>query len=256
MIPYRLNPLGIRVNEVIPLTLTAEQANSTVKLTANGSPTVSGLHYRLGKSGAWLAYTIGTTITLTNVGDSVQFWNSADTLTTNSSNYVRFATSGKISCSGNIQSLLNFSDTCPQYCFWLLFLSNTALTSAPDMPAINVNDRSYSGTYSGCTGLIYAPKILPARTLYIETCYAMFVNCGFSTAPIIKAETLGTDSLSAIFSNCRSLSRIEVSFSSWNKLTSNWVANVAVSGTFIKPSALPEEYGEKRIPTGWTVVNK
>ena len=32
--------------------------------------------------------------------------------------------------------------------------------------------------------------------------------------------------------------------------------NVASSGTFTKPTALAEEYGTSRIPTGWTVVNK
>ena len=31
-----------------PLTFTAEEANSTVKLTKNGSPTVEGIQYRIG----------------------------------------------------------------------------------------------------------------------------------------------------------------------------------------------------------------
>ena len=74
MIPSKLNPMGINLTENLPLTLTAQQANSTVKLTATGSPTVSGLHYRLGKSGLWIPYTIGYTITLAHIGDCVQFW--------------------------------------------------------------------------------------------------------------------------------------------------------------------------------------
>ena len=257
MIPYRLNPLGITVNENLPLTLTAEQANSTVKLTASGSPTVSGLHYRLGKSGTWLSYTIGDTITLTNTGDCVQFWNSENTLSTASANRVTFALTGQIAARGNIQSLLNYSDTAPQYCVYRLFFQSTALTSAPDMPALNLARSCYSGMYNGCTGLVNPPKVLPAKVLNIECYYAMFAYCsGFSTAPVIKAETLAQDSLSATFGGCSSLSRIEVNFTSWSKVTSSWVSGVAASGTFVKPSALPEEYGTNRIPTGWTVVNK
>ena len=44
MIPTVINPLGIDYRQ--PLTLTALSANSSVKLTATGSPTVSGLKYR------------------------------------------------------------------------------------------------------------------------------------------------------------------------------------------------------------------
>ena len=58
---------------------------------------------------------------------------------------------------------------------------------------------------------------------------------------------------------CSSLSKIEVNFTSWGNIataTQTWVSGVAASGTFIKPAALPEEYGPNRIPSGWTVVNK
>jgi hypothetical protein len=62
-----------------------------------------------------------------------------------------------------------------------------------------------------------------------------------------------------MFYGCTKLSSIEVSFTSWNQATDQtglWVTNVASSGTFTKPAALATEYGESRIPTGWTVIDK
>ena len=61
------------VDVVTPLTLTAEEAGSTVKLTATGSPTTSGLQYRTNENDEFATYTINTAITLNNVGDYVQF---------------------------------------------------------------------------------------------------------------------------------------------------------------------------------------
>lgn len=83
----------------IPLTFTAEQANSTVKLTKSGSPTVDGLQYRIGTSGEWLPYTIDTVITLANVGDIVQFQNTKEALSSNYNIYVKFVMTGKIAAS-------------------------------------------------------------------------------------------------------------------------------------------------------------
>ena len=231
MIPYRLNPLGITVNENLPLTLTAEQANSTVKLTATGSPTVSGLHYRLGKSGEWLAYTIGNTITLANIGDSVQFWNSADTLSNSASNYVQFVMTGIVNASGTVQSLLNFSDICPTFSFFRLFRDCVSMTSAPKLSAAILGTYSYYGTFYGCTSL--TEIILPAKNLS-NYCYYGIVQ------------------------RCTNVSTVRVYFTAWDpsNATTSWLGSVAASGTFIKPAALPEEYGTDRIPSGWTVVNK
>jgi hypothetical protein len=62
-----------------------------------------------------------------------------------------------------------------------------------------------------------------------------------------------------MFYGCTKLSSIEVSFTSWTQVvnqTAAWVAGIASSGTFTKPTALAEEYGTDRIPTGWTVIDK
>lgn len=60
-----------------------------------------------------------------------------------------------------------------------------------------------------------------------------------------------------MFQNCTSLNSIEVAFTAWTPTgaTSNWLNNVAASGTFTCPSTLPDERGVNNIPDGWTKVD-
>jgi hypothetical protein len=118
----------------VPLTLTAEQANSTVTLKKTiSNPVVYSLVYRTDSSAAWMDYDINTLITLSKVGDYVQFKNTASTLNT-SANVIWFGMSGKIAASGNIQSMLNWSDSCTDYCYhrsvqWMyIFNKSTCIT--------------------------------------------------------------------------------------------------------------------------------
>lgn len=241
MIPYRMNPLGITLMENIPLTFIAESAGSSVTLNANGSPTVSGLHYRLGKSGKWLPYTIGNSIPLTNLGDSVQFWNSAETLSSSAVNYVKFQMSGTVSAYGNIQSMINWADYCPNLCFHRLFEDCIAMVTPPDFPALTLNTSCYNRTLNGCSGLTKLP-VLPASVLAVYSYYQFCGNCSSITQAIIKGTgILPNQSCRRMFYGCSSLNRIEVNFTDWsgaNNATQDWVSGVAASGTFIKPQAL------------------
>ena len=283
MIPSKLNPMGINLTENLPLTLTAEQANSTVKLTATGSPTVSGLHYRLGKSGLWIPYTIGDTITLANVGDCVQFWNSATTLSNYTNSYVQFVMTGSLAGSGNIQSMLNWSASCPDFCFFNLFVLCSSLTSAPELPSLQLGNYCCRQMFreSSITAMPELPATVLGQSVYdtmFFRCYSLagtvmlpamlFTNGCYSSMlrqtaiteiNIAASSGLTTNSMLNMLYGCASLSKIEVNFTSWGSIataTQDWVNGVAADGTFIKPSALPEEYGVNRIPTGWTVVNK
>ena len=58
-----------------PLTFTAEEAGSTVKMFKSSSeaPTVYLETSRTGKDGSWSSYNVGDEITLKNVGDKVYF---------------------------------------------------------------------------------------------------------------------------------------------------------------------------------------
>jgi hypothetical protein len=218
-----------------PLTFTALAPNSTVELNKVGSPSAVSLEYSTG--GAWATYTIGTEITLASAGDYVQFRGDNSTFNTSLGNFYRFVMSGTIGASGNVMSLVD--STCKlltipcDFCFRLLFDGCTSLTTAPALPATTLAARCYAGMFQGCTSL--------------------------TTAPALPATTLATDCYNYMFYGCTKLSSIEASFTSWTQAsdsTVGWVDSVAPSGTFTKPAALATEYGNSRIPTGWTVIDK
>lgn len=219
----------------LPLTLTATAANSKVTLKKSGSPTLSGLQYRMGTSGDWSAYTTYTTLTLANIGDAMQFRNTADTLCLNSNNRVYFTMTGGVAASGNLMSMLNWREDCPDYCFLRLF-QNCPLYEAPLLPATTLGVGSYQWLFYGCTPLTRAP-LLPAPTVPNNAYYGIFYNCS-------------------------KLNEIDVSFTTWNvNGTDSWLYGVAATGIFRKPAALPEKYATSSyfvnsIPAGWTVVNK
>lgn len=95
------------------------------------------------------------------------------------------------------------------------------------------------------------------QTTLVANCYnSMFRDCtGLTSAPELPATTLASRCYASMFYGCTDLSLIKVHFTAWGSQTTNWVPRVASTGTFYKPTALPEEYGTAKIPTGWTVVN-
>ena len=95
------------------------------------------------------------------------------------------------------------------------------------------------------------------QTPFASNCYrSMFSGCkGLTSAPELPATTLASNCYSSMFSGCTHLSLIKVHFTAWGVQTNNWVNNVLPTGTFYKPSALPEEFSTSKIPTGWAVVN-
>ena len=191
----------------VPLTLTAVQAGSTVALNATGSPTVSGLQYRYGTSGAWSAYTCGTALTLASVGDAVQFQNTEKALSTGSNDYVSFAFSGKIAASGNAMSMLNWRKVCSNYCYRRMFYNCNGLTQAPELPATYLANQCYAYMFYGCTGLTQAPT-LPATTLATHCYYGMFRNCtGLTQAPELPVTNLANQCYYEMFKGCTGLTQ-------------------------------------------------
>ena len=188
-----------------PLTLTAEEAGSTVKLTKSGSPTVEGIQYRIGTSGGWSPYTIDTVLTLANVGDCVQFQNTLETLGTDDNNYASFVITGQIAASGNCMSMLNFSDKVSSYAFNRLFEDCSSLTSAPELPATTLASYCYQYMFHNCTSLTSAPE-LPATSL-VNSCYQyMFYGCtSLVNAPALPATTLAPNCYAYMFRGCTAL---------------------------------------------------
>ena len=137
---------------------------------------------------------------------------------------------GSIAASGNIMSLLNFSDTLPEFAFYSLFKRCTSLVQAPELPATTLALKCYDNMFNGCSSLTEAPE-LPATTL-ARNCYAfMFLNCrklNYVKAMFITNENLGT-------------------------YLQQWLDYVSSTGTFIKNKDATWSNTDAEIPSGWTV---
>ena len=268
------------------LCFTAEADNSSVQLKAVGSaPAVTLVKSFDGVN--WEDYAVGEVIDLPSIGDFVYLaagegGNNAFGASENA--YHKFIINGLVAASGDITSLRRFdleqttlASNCYLYmfsgctgltsapelpattlaplCYYYMFYGCTGLTSAPELPATTLAPYCYLYMFSGCTGLTSAPE-LPATKLASLCYYYMFSGCtGLTSAPELPATTLAPYCYHSMFQGCTHLALIKVHFTAWGDQTSNWVSNVASTGTFYKPSALPDEYEVNRIPTGWTVVN-
>ena len=200
------------------LCFTAESANSSVQLTAVGSapPTVTLVKSFDGVN--WEAYTVGEVIELPSVGNSVY-------LAAGEGGNETFGSSSSSSSLAYHQFVING-----------LVAASGDITSLRrfDLEQTTLATYCYYSMFYGCTSLTSAPE-LPATTLKVQCYHSMFKDC-------------------------KNISIIKIHFTSWDistftGKTNGWVSGVASTGTFYKPSSLPEEYGISKIPTGWTVVN-
>lgn len=184
---------------------------------------------------------------------------------------------GKLAASGNVMSLLGFSEACKPYCFKFLF-SEAELTTVPLIPATSLAKFCYLGMFAGAT--LDAVPELPA-TVMAEGCYQrMFEHAKLSTTPllpatklakacysdmfqgsnitnvVLPAKVLAEGCYNGMFKGCDKLTEIAVHFEAWVEgATENWVDGVASKGTFYKPAALPEIYGTSYIPAGWDIAD-
>ena len=192
------------------LCFTAQQANSTVAMKKNGSaPTVSLEYSTDGMT--WNQFVVGTTtVTLANIGDKMYMRATSDGNTgmgISDWDYNYFVMTGKISASGNVDTLLdqNGNATLKSYCYYSLFQGCTSLTQAPALPAMTLADNCYQRMFNRCTSLTSAPE-LPATTL-ARSCYeSMFFGCSsLTSAPELPATTLAENCYYYMFNDCRSL---------------------------------------------------
>ena len=136
-----------------------------------------------------------------------------------------------------------------------MFFNCTNLIAGPNILAMEIGENGCGSMFSGCKSLRNAPSILPATVLG-DYCYSnMFENCtSLKTAPVLPAPTLEIASYQRMFYNCSSLNYIKMLATNIRAdgCLSDWVDNVASTGTFIKhPNTnFPMVDG---IPDGWTV---
>lgn len=194
------------------LTFVADEATE-IALYKYGNPQAITLEYRTGRT--WMPYSIGTAIEL-EAGDNVCFRAGADgneTFTTDADNSYQFSMTGKTRASGNIMSLLDPSlkrNSVPAFCFYGLFSGCGNLTSAPELPAVNLADHCYTFMFFNCTSLVDAPE-LPAMTL-AKYCYnAMFYNCeSLSYVKMLATDISATDCLYYWLGNVAKYGNVEI----------------------------------------------
>lgn len=157
----------------------------------------------------------------------------------------------------NANNLVLPATTLSNYCYGGMFQGCTSLVTAPVLPATTLTMNCYNTMFKGCTSLVTAPE-LPSTTL-ANNCYMnMFQGCtSLTTAPVLPATTLSLYCYSQMFDSCTSLNYIKAMFTeipSNNNPISNWVRNVAATGTFVKNNAATwNVWGNSGIPNGWTV---
>lgn len=175
--------------QLTELCFTAEEANSSVSFRKYGPAALpitgfNGLEYKF-NNGDWTSYTIGSTISLSNIGDKVYMRAvpKGNLQLAHAYNvYYYFVMTGKIAASGNVNTLLNPDPNAEvslegtRYCYNSMFSNCSSLTQAPELPATTLASNCYYYMFRGCTSLTQAPK-LPATTL-ADYCYShMFYDC-------------------------------------------------------------------------------
>lgn len=122
---------------------------------------------------------------------------------------ISFSYPAKVACTGDIRTLLDYETyetvqtSRAQFCS--LFEGCKQLTSAPDLPAIELYDYCYNSMFKGCISLEKAPA-LPATTLK-QSCYSgMFQGCtSLKEVPTLQAKKMAPSAYRSMFYGCTSL---------------------------------------------------
>lgn len=266
--------------------------NSTIKYDTIGSPEGTDFKYMKNNSGQWLSWTKLSIVSL-NANDYIYIKGNNPlglnkSYSDNADNYNNFIMTGKITISGNINSLLDDGDgssissipnnycyhhlfsnciaitnipelstmTLTDYCYSYMFYGCTSLTEISILPAVNLAEGCYLGMFAYCENLTKAPE-LPATTLFKSSYESLFEHCILlEKAPELpNATTYGTDCYKHMFYECSSLNYIKLhstlAFNLQN-IFSNWVYGVSNSGT-IYYNGSDTTVGDSAIPTGWLV---
>lgn len=112
---------------------------------------------------------------------------------------------GKVKASGNIMSLMNYSNECLQGCFIGMFEGCTSLIEAPNLPATKLANNCYEDMFSRCMSLKSIPQLV--ATEMKTSCYMrMFNGCeSLTTVPNLPATNLADNCYLAMFARCKNL---------------------------------------------------
>lgn len=145
------------------------------------------------------------------------------------------------------------------YCYSNMFSGCTALQVAPDLPAQLLGASCYQSMFTDCSALIQAPA-LPAYNM-VNYCYRyMFQRCtALEIAPELPCQypSLATQPYGQMFQDCSSLRYIKALFlddPEQSSFSRNWVSGVAAAGVFVMDAAATWTLrGANGIPDNWTV---
>ena len=188
------------------------EAEQKFMMTTEGGYTFSNLEYSVNNS-EWASVAIGTEIPFGGAKGNLRLRgiNPNGTATgLYACSTIKFTEANvNVACTGDIRTLqdwrnYNIVET-RNARFCDLFLNCSVLTSAPELPATELEDRCYYGMFYGCTSLTAAPE-LPATELE-DRCYStMFENCtSLKSAPELPATKLASFCYYEMFYGCTSL---------------------------------------------------
>lgn len=147
-----------------------------------------------------------------------------------------FCQIGNLVDASQLDINVDFSQT--QYAFKGAFFRCYYLVNSPSLLSTNLSQGCYQGMYEDDSNLV-TPQNLPALTV-------------------------PRDAYGVMYDGCSLLDNVTVGATSWDIMNSvGWLASVAATGTFTKPSSLVVGTGTGEIPdnstngipTGWTVVS-
>ena len=176
-------------------------------------------------------------------GDKLQFYGNGTSITSYNNTTISGGTAdgmADVKVYGNIMSLVDEEG----------FATATTLT------ANNV----FTSLFSNYKNLKDASGLLLPATTLAEYCYSdMFSSCTSLTAsPVLPATTLSNTCYLNMFNGCKNLSTVTCLASAPGNSCTNWLYNVAASGTFYAPSTANYEgktNNSSGIPSGWTHVD-
>ena len=148
------------------------------------------------------------------------------------------------------------AETLAERCYYYMFYGCAGLTSTPALPATSLTSWCYCGMFGHCTELTSAPE-LPATTLASHCYDKMFEGCNkLTSAPTLPAATLSDNCYAYMFRSCTLLNSVTclASDMSASNCTTDWLINIAATGTFTMAVDAIWDSGASGIPSGWIAI--
>lgn len=170
--------------------------------------------------------------------------------------YIKIFGTAETKVSGNMASLIGFSETLPAAAFrYLFYSSNIVDASELELPWDTLTQACFIRLFFNNTKLLYPPKL--SATNLAANCYQymFYGDSSLVKSPELRAKSLKSSCYTAMFSGCTSLNYIVCLAEGTSISMGNFTQNVATTGTFIKHPDATWVSGNSGIPTGWTVKN-